>query len=87
MSTPSHVSPCTYGLPDMFCPQIRRAHSNTRTQSVRRTSIREKTLTPKKEAQEEARIRLQLESKKKPMVRIGGCYAAVVMLFKLCAAE
>ncbi|KAK8385935.1 hypothetical protein O3P69_010589 [Scylla paramamosain] len=47
--------------------RIRRAHSNTRTQSVRRTSIREKTLTPKKEAQEEARIRLQLENKKKPL--------------------
>ncbi|KAK7086874.1 hypothetical protein SK128_025372 [Halocaridina rubra] len=46
--------------------RVRRAHSNTRTQSVRRTSIREKTLTPKKEAQEEARIRLQLENKKKP---------------------
>lgn len=46
--------------------KVRRAHSNTRTQSVRRTSIREKTLTPKKEAQEEARIRLQLENKKKP---------------------
>ncbi|XP_069943582.1 protein phosphatase 1 regulatory subunit 16A isoform X2 [Cherax quadricarinatus] len=44
--------------------RVRRAHSNTRTQSVRRTSIREKTLTPKKEAQEEARIRLQLEHKK-----------------------
>ncbi|KAK3884087.1 hypothetical protein Pcinc_011623 [Petrolisthes cinctipes] len=47
--------------------RIRRAHSNTRTQSVRRTSIREKTLTPKKEAQEEARIRLQLENKKKAL--------------------
>ncbi|XP_037792597.1 protein phosphatase 1 regulatory subunit 16A-like [Penaeus monodon] len=47
--------------------RVRRAHSNTRTQSVRRTSIREKTLTPKKEAQEEARIRLQLENKKKPL--------------------
>ncbi|KAG0694241.1 Protein phosphatase 1 regulatory inhibitor subunit 16B [Chionoecetes opilio] len=52
----------------MFCRlQIRRSHSNTRTQSVRRTSIREKTLTPKKEAQEEARIRLQMDNKKKPM--------------------
>ncbi|XP_045615272.1 protein phosphatase 1 regulatory subunit 16A [Procambarus clarkii] len=47
--------------------RVRRTHSNTRTQSVRRTSIREKTLTPKKEAQEEARIRLQLEHKKKPL--------------------
>ncbi|KAG7156325.1 phosphatase 1 regulatory inhibitor subunit 16B-like [Homarus americanus] len=47
--------------------RVRRTHSNTRTQSVRRTSIREKTLTPKKEAQEEARIRLQLENKKKPL--------------------
>ncbi|XP_076036396.1 protein phosphatase 1 regulatory subunit 16A-like [Oratosquilla oratoria] len=44
--------------------RVRRAHSNTRTQSVRRTSIREKTLTPKKEAQEEARIRMQMETNK-----------------------
>lgn len=57
--------------PHDLTPQIRRAHSNTRTQSVRRTSIREKTLTPKKEAQEEARIRLQLENKKKALVRNG----------------
>lgn len=44
--------------------RIRRVHSNSRTQSVRRHSIREKTLTPKKEAQEEARIRLQMEDPK-----------------------
>ncbi|CAL4078747.1 unnamed protein product, partial [Meganyctiphanes norvegica] len=42
--------------------RIRRVHSNTRTQSVRRHSIREKTLTPKKEAQEEARIRMQMDN-------------------------
>ncbi|XP_018017932.1 protein phosphatase 1 regulatory subunit 12B [Hyalella azteca] len=39
--------------------RIRRGHSaNTRTQSVRRTSIREKCLATKREAQEEARMRL-----------------------------
>ena len=31
---------------------------------MRRTSIREKTLTPKKDAQDEARMRLQLDNKK-----------------------
>lgn len=40
--------------------RVKRTQSNnTRTQSVRRTSIREKTLTSKKDAVEEARLRLQ----------------------------
>ena len=43
--------------------KIRRGKSNKRTQSIRRTSIREKTLTPKKEAMEEGRLRLHLENK------------------------
>ncbi|XP_066581704.1 protein phosphatase 1 regulatory subunit 16A-like isoform X1 [Prorops nasuta] len=39
--------------------RVRRSQSiNTRTQSVRRTSIRDKVLTTKKDAQEEARLRL-----------------------------
>ncbi|XP_058796580.1 protein phosphatase 1 regulatory subunit 16A isoform X3 [Phymastichus coffea] len=42
--------------------RVRRSHSiNTRTQSVRRTSIRDKVLTTKKDAQEEARLRLQAQ--------------------------
>lgn len=41
--------------------RVRRSQSNTRTQSVRRTSIRDKTLTTKKDAQEEARLRLQAQ--------------------------
>lgn len=42
--------------------KIRRSQSiNTRTQSVRRTSIRDKVLTTKKDAQEEARLRLQAQ--------------------------
>ncbi|KAJ8664485.1 hypothetical protein QAD02_006147 [Eretmocerus hayati] len=42
--------------------RIRRTHSiNTRTQSVRRTSIRDKVLTTKKDAQEEARFRMQAQ--------------------------
>ncbi|KAJ1531800.1 hypothetical protein ONE63_000454 [Megalurothrips usitatus] len=41
--------------------RVRRSQSNTRTQSVRRTSIRDKTLTSKKDAQEEARLRLQAQ--------------------------
>jgi protein phosphatase 1 regulatory subunit 16A len=40
--------------------KLRRSQStNTRTQSVRRHSIRDKAQTPRKEAREEARIRLQ----------------------------
>ncbi|CAG0925303.1 unnamed protein product, partial [Notodromas monacha] len=40
--------------------RLRRTQStNTRTQSVRRHSIRDKAQTPRKEAREEARIRLQ----------------------------
>ncbi|XP_024940893.1 protein phosphatase 1 regulatory subunit 16A isoform X2 [Cephus cinctus] len=42
--------------------RVRRSHSiNTRTQSVRRTSIRDKVLTTKKDAQEEARLRMQAQ--------------------------
>ncbi|KAM0733970.1 Protein phosphatase 1 regulatory subunit 16A [Formica fusca] len=42
--------------------RVRRSQSiNTRTQSVRRTSIRDKVLTTKKDAQEEARFRLQAQ--------------------------
>ncbi|XP_063995166.1 protein phosphatase 1 regulatory subunit 16A isoform X2 [Diachasmimorpha longicaudata] len=42
--------------------RIRRSQSiNTRTQSVRRTSIRDKVLTTKKDAQEEARLRIQAQ--------------------------
>lgn len=41
--------------------KVRRSQSNnTRTQSVRRTSIRDKSLTSKKEAVEEARFRLNI---------------------------
>jgi len=41
--------------------RVRPSHSNnTRTQSVRRTSIRDKSLTSKKDAVEEARLRLTL---------------------------
>lgn len=42
--------------------RVRRSQSNnTRTQSVRRTSLRDKTLTSKKDAVEEARFRLQAQ--------------------------
>ena len=45
--------------------RIRRSQSiNTRTQSVRRTSIRDKVLTTKKDAQEEARLRIQAQQVK-----------------------
>lgn len=39
--------------------RVKRSQSNTRTQSVRRTSIRDKTLTTKKDAVEEAKLRQQ----------------------------
>ncbi|XP_049807885.1 protein phosphatase 1 regulatory subunit 16A [Schistocerca nitens] len=39
--------------------RVKRSQSNTRTQSVRRTSIRDKVLTTKKDTVEEARLRLQ----------------------------
>lgn len=43
--------------------KVKRSQSNnTRTQSVRRTSIRDKSLTSKKDAVEEARLRLSLAS-------------------------
>lgn len=42
--------------------RVRRSQSNnTRTQSVRRTSIRDKTLTTKKDTAEEAKLRLQAQ--------------------------
>lgn len=41
--------------------RIRRSHSNTRAQSVRRTSLREKGLTTRRDAMEEARLRMQAE--------------------------
>ncbi|XP_031777560.1 protein phosphatase 1 regulatory subunit 16A isoform X3 [Nasonia vitripennis] len=42
--------------------RVRRSQSiNTRTQSVRRTSIRDKVLTTKKDAQEETRLRMQAQ--------------------------
>lgn len=42
--------------------RVKRTQSNnTRTQSVRRTSIRDKTLTSKKDAVEEARLRRQAQ--------------------------
>lgn len=39
--------------------KVRRSQSNTRTQSVRRTSLRDKGLTARRDAVEEARLRLQ----------------------------
>lgn len=42
--------------------KVRRSQSNTRTQSVRRTSLRDKGLTARRDAVEEARLRLQAES-------------------------
>lgn len=41
--------------------RVRRSQSNTRAQSVRRTSLRDKTLTTKKDAVEEARLRLKAQ--------------------------
>ncbi|EFA08079.1 protein phosphatase 1 regulatory subunit 16A [Tribolium castaneum] len=43
--------------------KVRRSQSNTRTQSVRRTSLRDKGLTARRDAVEEARLRLQAENK------------------------
>ncbi|XP_056633981.1 protein phosphatase 1 regulatory inhibitor subunit 16B [Diorhabda sublineata] len=42
--------------------KVRRSQSNTRTQSVRRTSLRDKGLTARRDAVEEARLRLEAES-------------------------
>uniref|UniRef100_A0AAR5P5I3 Protein phosphatase 1 regulatory subunit 16A n=2 Tax=Dendroctonus ponderosae TaxID=77166 RepID=A0AAR5P5I3_DENPD len=42
--------------------KVRRSQSNTRTQSVRRTSLRDKGLTARRDAVEEARFRLQAGS-------------------------
>ncbi|KAK6630921.1 hypothetical protein RUM44_003093 [Polyplax serrata] len=48
--------------------KVKRSQSNnTRTQSVRRTSIRDKSLTSKKDAVEEARLRLTLASEVPPL--------------------
>ncbi|XP_044747546.1 protein phosphatase 1 regulatory inhibitor subunit 16B [Coccinella septempunctata] len=44
--------------------KVRRSQSNTRTQSVRRTSLRDKGMTSRKDAVEEARLRLEAESQK-----------------------
>lgn len=44
--------------------KVRRSQSNTRTQSVRRTSLREKGLTTRKDAVEEARLRIEAETNK-----------------------
>ncbi|XP_023163423.2 protein phosphatase 1 regulatory subunit 16A isoform X2 [Drosophila hydei] len=47
--------------------RVRRSQSNnTRAQSVRRTSLRDKTLTTKKDAVEEARLRLQAQEATDP---------------------
>lgn len=42
--------------------KVRRSQSNTRTQSVRRTSLRDKGLTARRDAVEEARLRMQAEN-------------------------
>lgn len=42
--------------------KVRRSQSNTRTQSVRRTSLRDKGLTARRDAVEEARLRMQAET-------------------------
>ncbi|KAB0796221.1 hypothetical protein PPYR_10282 [Photinus pyralis] len=44
--------------------RVRRSQSNTRAQSVRRTSLRDKGLTARRDAVEEARLRMQAENKK-----------------------
>lgn len=43
--------------------RVRRSQSNTRAQSVRRTSLRDKGLTARRDAAEEARLRIQAENK------------------------
>ncbi|XP_076250708.1 myosin phosphatase targeting subunit 75D [Rhynchophorus ferrugineus] len=42
--------------------KVKRSQSNTRTQSVRRTSLRDRGLTARRDAVEEARLRLQAEA-------------------------
>lgn len=49
----------TKKMQDARNKKVKRSQSNTRTQSVRRTSIRDKSLTTKKDTVEEARLRLQ----------------------------
>lgn len=44
--------------------RVRRSQSNTRAQSVRRTSLRDKGLTARRDAVEEARMRLQADNPK-----------------------
>lgn len=52
----------TKRLADAQIRRVRRSQSsNTRAQSVRRTSLRDKTLTTKKDAVEETRLRLQAQ--------------------------
>lgn len=60
--------------------KVRRSQSNTRTQSVRRTSLRDKGMTSRKDAVEEARLRLEAESQK---VRISNCDEVHIHLRKL----
>ncbi|XP_022909314.2 protein phosphatase 1 regulatory inhibitor subunit 16B isoform X2 [Onthophagus taurus] len=43
--------------------RVRRSQSNTRAASVRRTSVRDKGLTQRRDAVEEARLRMQAENK------------------------
>lgn len=43
--------------------RVKKSSSNTRTQSVRRTSLRDKGLTQRRDAVEEARLRMQAEYK------------------------
>lgn len=44
--------------------RVRRSQSNTRAQSVRRTSLRDKGLTARRDAVEEVRLRMQAENTK-----------------------
>lgn len=59
--------------------RVRRSQSNTRTQSVRRTSIRDKTLTSKKDAQEEARLRLQAQEASGTFISFMQCVSCQVL--------
>jgi len=64
--------------------RVRRSQSiNTRTQSVRRTSIRDKVLTTKKDAQEEARLRLQAQQVRQKLGRLKLSYIFSLPKYKL----
>ncbi|CAG9861889.1 unnamed protein product [Phyllotreta striolata] len=54
--------------------KVRRSQSNTRTQSVRRTSLRDKGLTARRDAVEEARLRLQAETNTVEHIDVGTPY-------------